>query len=187
VILRWIKRALQANPPAKPDATAEAVLFAARVPGFYTDLGVPDTFDGRFELVSLHYHLLLRRLRAEGEPGVALSQGVFDYITAHFDEALREIGVGDMSVGKRVKTMTQAFYGRMTAYDAGFEAEAGDAGETQTLAGALQRNLYGTVTDIDEAWVAQIVCYQHAATAHLATLDLATITQGQNLFPALTG
>ncbi len=178
MISTWIKRALGAKPGADPQPAAQAVFEAARAPVFFTSLGVPDTFDGRFEMVALHLHLLLVRLRRDGEAATNYSQGVFDIITGHFDEALRETGVGDMSVGKRVKAMTQALYGRLSAYNAGFNAETADE-----MQGALRRNVYGTVEAPEGTWVAAMLSYQEAATAHLAALPLATIQAGKGIFP----
>lgn len=178
VISTWIKRALGISPGAEPQPTAQAVFEAARAPIFFTDLGVPDTFDGRFEMVALHLHLVLLRLRREGDEASDYAQGVFDIITGHFDEALRESGVGDMSVGKRVKYMTQSLYGRLSAYNAGFNAET-----PLEMQAALRRNLYGTVEDPREEWINAMMAYQEAATAHLAGMPLAAIQTGVNLFP----
>lgn len=178
MISTWIKRALGVNNGAPAQPAAQAVFTAARSPVFYTEWGVPDTFDGRFELVALHLHLLLVRLRRDGEEAADFSQGVFDVITGHFDEALRETGVGDMSVGKRVKAMTQGLYGRLSAYNAGFNAES-----AAEMRDALRRNLYGTVETPDEAWISAILSYQTAASAQLAGMPLSAIHTGQNLFP----
>lgn len=178
MISTWIKHALGVNSGANPQPAAQAVFAAARSPVFYTEWGVPDTFDGRFELLAMHLHLLLVRLRRDGDNSTAFSQGVFDLITGHFDEALRETGVGDMSVGKRVKAMTQGLYGRLSAYNAGFNAESADE-----MRDALRRNLYGTVEAPDDAWISAILSYQTAATAHLASLPLSALHSGQNLFP----
>ena len=179
VISAWIKRAVGIKPAANPQPAAQAVFEAARAPVFFTGLGVPDTFDGRFEMVAIHLHLLLVRLRQDGEPGTEFSQGVFDIITGHFDEALRETGVGDMSVGKRVKAMTQALYGRLSAYNAGFNADTADE-----MQDALRRNLYGTVPDAKDEWIDAMIAYQDATTAHLSAMPLAAIQTGQGLFPA---
>lgn len=178
VISTWIKRALGINPGADPQPAAQAVFEAARAPVFFVGLGVPDTFDGRFEMVALHLHLVLLRLRREGDAAADYGQGVFDIITGHFDEALRESGVGDMSVGKRVKYMTQSLYGRLSAYNAGFNAET-----ALEMQGALRRNLYGTVDDPSDEWINAMIAYQEAATAHLAAMPLAAIQTGANLFP----
>ncbi len=114
-----------------------AAVKAARAPAFYTELGVPDTLDGRFDLIGLHVFLLIDRLRAAGEPGPALAQAVFDAMFADMDFNLREMGVGDMTVGKRNKQMWEAFHGRALAYEAAL-AETG----VGALAEALARNVW---------------------------------------------
>lgn len=113
------------------------VVEQARQPFFYLKLGVPDTPDGRFDLIALHAALLLRRLRRERERTEALSQAVFDLMFADMDQNLREMGVGDLAVGKRIKAMAQGFYGRLAAYDVGLAAPGHDV-----LADALARNVY---------------------------------------------
>jgi cytochrome b pre-mRNA-processing protein 3 len=94
-----------------------ALVGQARNPAFYRDMGVPDTVEGRFEMVALHVFLALRRLRAGGEPGKDLGQKLFDVLFDDMDQTLREMGVGDLSVGKKIKAMASSFYGRMQAYD----------------------------------------------------------------------
>jgi cytochrome b pre-mRNA-processing protein 3 len=111
----------------------------AREPAFFGALGVPDTVDGRFEMIALHVYLILRRLKAEGQEAADLSQELFDAMFADMDRALRELGVGDLSVGKKVKVMARGFFGRIKAYDEGLAA-LGSA----VLAEAMRRNLYGT-------------------------------------------
>lgn len=138
-------------------ALYETVVAQARRPDFYRDLGVPDTVDGRFELVALHGHLLLRRLRPLSN-GAGLAQALFDVIFADMDASLREMGAGDLGVGKRVKVMAKGFYGRMAAYDAGLAGEA-------SLADALRRNLYGTVEPAPAALTAMAQYLQDAAQA----------------------
>ncbi len=113
------------------------VVEQARQPLFYLDLGVPDTPDGRFDMIALHAALLLRRLRRDRERTEAVSQAVFDLMFADMDQNLREMGVGDLAVGKRIKAMAQGFYGRLAAYDVGMAAP-GD----EVLADALARNVY---------------------------------------------
>jgi cytochrome b pre-mRNA-processing protein 3 len=113
------------------------VVEQARQPLFYLDLGVPDTPDGRFDMIALHAALLLRRLRRDRERSEAVSQAVFDLMFADMDQNLREMGVGDLAVGKRIKAMAQGFYGRLAAYDVGLAA-AGD----EVLADALARNVF---------------------------------------------
>ena len=93
-----------------------AAVAAAREPWFYQALGVPDTLDGRFDLVALHAFLLIHRLQAAPDPGPALAQAVFDAMFSDMDNNLREIGVSDLRVGKRVRAMWEAFHGRAKAY-----------------------------------------------------------------------
>jgi cytochrome b pre-mRNA-processing protein 3 len=113
------------------------VVAAARAPALYRDLGAPDTVMGRFELLALHVSLLLRRLRALPPPADSLAQELVDAFFAELDAALRQIGIGDVSVPKKVKKLGEAFYGRAKAYD---EALAEDA-ESDALERALARNV----------------------------------------------
>ena len=95
---------------------------AAREPGFYTRLGVPDTVEGRFELYAIHVLLVVRRLRGEGEAAAAVSQALFDALLMGLDDGLREMGVGDLSVGKKMRRLGEAIYGRARNLDAALDA-----------------------------------------------------------------
>ncbi|HYZ43111.1 MAG TPA: ubiquinol-cytochrome C chaperone family protein, partial [Stellaceae bacterium] len=121
------------------DIAYQRVIEQARQPVFFTDYGVPDTLDGRFELICVHAFLYLHRLKAERPRASRLCQGFFDRMFADFDRSLRELGVGDLSVGKHVKRMARAFYGRIVAYEEGL------AGGTEVLGAAVSRNVFGTV------------------------------------------
>jgi cytochrome b pre-mRNA-processing protein 3 len=127
-----------------------AAVAQARQPALYTDLAAPDTLDGRFELIVLHVHLLCRRLGGLGDEGAGLAQALFDTMFRDMDRNLRELGVGDPSVPRRIKAMIEAYYGRIKAYDAAFGA-GGDA-----LAGTIARNVYNAadVSDTAEAMAA---------------------------------
>ncbi len=109
----------------------------ARLPFFYTDWKVDDTFDGRFDLLVLHVHLLIRRANKEARPAPRLAQHLFDVMLKDLDQGLRLSGVGDIGIGHRVKKMSHAYYGRATAYDAAL-----DAGDATALQQALHRNVY---------------------------------------------
>lgn len=116
-----------------------ALVEQARSSSFYRDAGVPDTLDGRFELVALHAFMVLRRLQADpGRTGV-LAQALFDAMFDDMDRSLREMGAGDLGVGRRVKFMASSFLGRVKAYEGGLD------GGDEALRSALVRNLYGTV------------------------------------------
>jgi cytochrome b pre-mRNA-processing protein 3 len=108
---------------------------AARDPYQYATLDIPDTLDGRFDAIGLYVFLAIRRLNAAPDPGPALAQSVFDAMFLDMDTNLREMGVGDMSVGKRNRAMWEAFHGRSAAYSAAWPDDA-------ALAAALARNIW---------------------------------------------
>jgi cytochrome b pre-mRNA-processing protein 3 len=146
----------------------------ARRPVYYAEFGVPDTLDGRFELIALHMALVLRRLSVE--PATKpFAQEVFDAMFADLDRALREMGTGDLGVGAQVKRMASAFYGRARAYERGL-AGAEDLGE------ALRRNLYGT-SPPSAAAVAALRSWVEAAAAALAGQSVETLMTGDVAFP----
>ena len=163
-----------------------AVVGQARAQDFYAVLGVPDTIEGRFELIVLHVHLVCRQLRAAdavaagaGEGAAsALAQALFDAMFRDMDRNLREMGVGDPSVPRRIRAMIEAYYGRVKAYDAAL-AQGGDA-----LTLALARNVYnaggmpGAEAPPGAARLADYV--RRAAAALAAQPDLAS---GRAAFP----
>ena len=105
-----------------------AAVEKARDPLFYLNLGVADTVDGRFDMIVIHVMLVMRRLRPAGESGRVVAQELFDLMFRDMDRSLRELGVGDLSVGRHIKKMAKAFYGRATAYEEGLDAVTGDDG-----------------------------------------------------------
>lgn len=148
---------------------------AARDPYFFERLGVPDTLDGRFDMVGLHVFLVVHRLHRESKVGKELAQAVFDAMFSDMDISLREIGVGDMSVGKRVRAMWEAFNGRSTAY-----AAALDAGDTTALAEAVARNVWRGEGPHDSARA--IAAFMLDQAAHLAGQPMAALLKGQVTF-----
>ncbi len=114
-----------------------AAVTAARDPYFYTDLAVPDTLDGRFDMVALHTCVLIQRLRGLPAPGPAIAQAMFDAMFSDMDITLREMGVGDMTVARNVRAMWEALHGRAIAY----EAAMGDS-DPEALPRALARNVW---------------------------------------------
>ena len=121
------------------DIAYRRVVEQARQTVFFANYGVPDTLDGRFELICLHTFLYLHRLKEDRPQASLFCQSLFDRMFADFDRSLREMGVGDLSVGKHVKRMARAFYGRILSYEAGLAS--GDS----ALAIALARNVFATV------------------------------------------
>jgi cytochrome b pre-mRNA-processing protein 3 len=154
-----------------------AVVDQARSARFYADFGVPDTVDGRFELIALHMFLVLHRLKTA--PAADLSQAVFDTMFADMDRSLREMGAGDLGVGRRVRAMAEGLYGRIAAYEAGL------AGEDPLLMEALRRNLYGTASDgpPSEAALQAVSTYMRTAMLGLAGQSDAQLGSGQVAFP----
>ncbi len=122
----------------------QIIVTHSRRPVFYTVLGVPDTVNGRYDVIMLHAYIVMKRLRAIGAEASTTSQALFDWMFADMDKNLREMGVGDLSVGKKVKTMATAYYGRIKAYDEGLE------GGQELLADALRRNLFAEAKPTDQ-------------------------------------
>jgi cytochrome b pre-mRNA-processing protein 3 len=152
------------------------VVEQARQPVFFAEYGVPDTLDGRFELICLHAFLYLHRLKRDRPQSAGMSQAFFDTMFADFDRALREMGTGDLSVGRHVKRMAQGFYGRIRAYQEGVEAD------DSALAAALERNLFGTVREAAQQTEAMMK-YVHAAVRELARQSAADLLLGDVCFP----
>jgi len=161
------------------DAAALAygrVVEQARQPVFFAGYGVPDTLDGRYELICLHAFLYLYRLKADRPRSTELSQAFFDAMFADLDRALREMGTGDLSVGKHVKRMARGFYGRIRAYQDGIESA------DSALAAALERNLFGTVPG-SSPQIAEMAEYVQAAVGELARQPAAELLSGRVRFP----
>jgi cytochrome b pre-mRNA-processing protein 3 len=134
MILSLFKRKASRN---SARAVYGAIVAAARHPRFYSEWEVPDTVDGRYDMIVLHTVLVLGRLRREGEAAQVFAQDLTDEVFGDMDRSLREMGVGDLSVGKKVRRMAEVFYGRALAY-----AGALDAGDAREVAEALYRNVF---------------------------------------------
>jgi cytochrome b pre-mRNA-processing protein 3 len=113
------------------------IVAAARMPSLYSAMGAPDTVMGRFDMLALHVVLVLRRLRALPPPAESLAQELVDRFFADLDSALREIGIGDVSVPKKIKKLGHAFYGRAEAYERALTEQA----PADALEKALARNI----------------------------------------------
>lgn len=153
-----------------------AIVAQARLPGFYNGYGVPDTVEGRFELIVLHLALVLDRL-AELPALRDLGQGVFDRFCEDMDDNLREMGVGDLTVPKQMRRMGGAFYGRARAY-----REALAAADDTALAGILTRNVYGQTPG--DRYAQRLAAYMRETVRHLKALDQAALAAGKVRFPA---
>jgi len=153
------------------------IVTQGREPLFYRDLGVPDTVNGRFDLLVLHLWMVLRRLRPM-EGGTGLSQALFDRFCDDMDANLREMGVGDLTVPKRMQAFGEAFYGRVAAYDLAL------AESPAALAQALCKNIYSGV-EIEDA--RRLAAYVGTAVAALSGVDNVVLLSGSWKFPQPEG
>ena len=165
----------------RPAKAAGAKLYAgavaqARSAAFYRDFGVRDSLEGRFELFSLHVIFLIERLKAQGDAAAETSQAVFDAYVKGLDDAFREIGVSDTSVGKKMKKLAGAFYGRLKAYD---EAVA-SLPDAMATAGFLARTAF---EERGEGDVAALTSYVIKTRAALAVQSLEALLQGDVTWP----
>lgn len=151
-----------------------AIVAQSRLPVFFADLGVPDTLEGRFEMVSLHAWLVMRRLAMGGKQTADFNQGLFDFMFADLDFNLREMGAGDMKVGDKVKDLASHYYGRVGAYDAGIAAKD----DPSVLESALDRNLYGSTLP-DATHVQTMAGYVRRQLAHLETFPIDRLLAGE--------
>lgn len=173
VFARW--RARRASKTLIEQLRGEIVA-AARRPALYETLGAPDRIDGRFELLTLHVGLVLRRLVAIDGLGRDIAQDLVNSVFLHFDDTLREMGLSDVSVSKRLKKIKEAFYGRNAVY-----AKALDTGSRADLAQALARNVYGAADG--DPGARALAEYVVAVDAALAGASLDHFATGRFRFP----
>ena len=151
---------------------------AARRPALYQALEAPDRIDGRFELLTLHAGLVLRRLKALGGLADAMAQELVNGVFLHFDDTLREMGLSDIAVSKRLKAMGRAFYGRNAAY-----AAALDEGSDTRLAQALARNVYGAKGADAAPRAGALAVHVASLDAALAAIPMEAFATGRFRFP----
>jgi cytochrome b pre-mRNA-processing protein 3 len=152
------------------------IVAQARRPAFYAQYGVPDTVEGRFDMIVLHLFLYIRRV-SEPDSGSGAGQPLFDRFCADLDGNLREMGVGDLSVPKRMQKFAEAFYGRSAAYEKALGAS--DSGATAL---AIARNIFGRETPTPGARL--MAEYMMATAEALHQMDDVTLERGQFAFPA---
>ncbi|HET6158180.1 MAG TPA: ubiquinol-cytochrome C chaperone family protein [Dongiaceae bacterium] len=146
----------------------------ARRPLLFTAYGVPDTIDGRFEMLCLHAYAVFHGLKGKGADADVLAQVVYDAMFADLDGSLRELGVADLGVGKRIKTMTEALNGRIQAFDA--------AADSAALTEAVRRNVYGTATPA-EAQVRAMTKYLQQMRTALAAVAFKDLCAARFVWP----
>jgi cytochrome b pre-mRNA-processing protein 3 len=160
------------KPAAAHRRLYEAIVAAARHPVPYAGWQVPDTVDGRFDMVAIHAYLALDRLKG-GDAD--FRQALVDELFADMDRSLREMGVGDLSVGKKVRQMAEVFYGRVAAYDLALPQGM------QALESALGRNVFPDGAPLGSA--AKLAAYVREARDMLASLPAGELLQGRIVFP----
>jgi cytochrome b pre-mRNA-processing protein 3 len=158
--------------PLQPERTVyEAIVAAARHPVFYAAWGVGDTLDGRFDMITLHAFLVLDRLKGVEQ---GFRQNLVDELFNDMDRSLREMGVGDLSVGKKVRKMAEVFYGRIGAYDKALQAGRDD------LMAAIARNVFPEGPAGEGA--SRLADYVMVQRQYLAGQDTAAIAAGKAEF-----
>lgn len=157
-------------------AVYSAIVAQSRQPRFYADWLVPDTVTGRFDMISLHMALLFRRLRAETGEQKQFSQAVFDLFFKDMDRSLREMGVGDLGVPKRIQKMGNIFFGLLAALN-----EAMDRSDSAALQAVLSRNVFDGASGPHVEAMAEYLLAEDRA---LAGQPAAAITGGALSFEA---
>jgi cytochrome b pre-mRNA-processing protein 3 len=144
-------------------ALYQACLDSATDSALYKAHGLPDTFTGRFDVLTLHISMVTYRMK-DMDQGEKTAQAMFDVTFAACDQMLREMGIGDMGVPKHMKKMMTAFHGRMDGYFKAFED-----GKQKSLADAVMRNVYATVPDVSDAQAKKFAKAVTSAMTHLGT------------------
>ncbi len=157
-------------------ALFKALSAQARQPVFYASLGVADTVEGRFELYVLHLVLVLHRLKGRGTQAAETSQATFDAFLRNLDEGLRDMGVGDLSVGKKMRKLGEALYGRIKGYDRAFA----DADTSLALEGLVHRTVF---QEQPSPGAAPLARYIAAAAAGLDAQPLEQVMAAELVWP----
>jgi len=173
---RLLGRERRAN-QAIVEALYATIVASARQPKFYSDWNVPDTPLGRFEMLSLHIFLFLRRTRGETGATAAIAQEITDTFFLEVDHSLRELGIGDVGVPKRMKKLARMFYGRVESYGGAL-----DAGDKDALAEALRRNVRPESAQWQQA--SELAAYVQTAARDLADQPTGEIDAGRLKFPS---
>ena len=155
---------------------------SARQPVFYAEYGVPDTIDGRFDMITAHVFAVVFRLKNETsvagrDAADGLAQALFDVMFKDMERNLREMAVGDLGIPKKVKSMMRSFNGRCYAYTRAL-AE-------RDLEDAVRRNVFGTVPDIGAGQVRSVTRYVDRAILGMMALPLEALVMGAVTFPAV--
>ena len=168
-MLKWLTRRRYESGIEK---TYDEIVKQSRRPELMTNFHVADNIDGRFDLLCLHMCLVLKRLKKKPELTRQYSQDLFDFMFLDMDQSLREMGVGDLSVGNRVKEMGKAFLGRLQVYESVIDAK------DDKLQEALIRNVYRGNTDFSE-YAERLASYARQIDKQLADTPIKSIMEGE--------
>ncbi len=173
-----LKRLLARFDPEPPQRRLyRRIVEQSRQPAFYADLGVPDTVNGRFDMITLHAFLVMNRLRRERTQAAAeFSQALFDEMFLDMDHNLREMGVPDTGIARRIRRMSEAFYGRVAAY-----RQALDENDEAALKDAFRRNIFEG--EADPVALEALATYVHATEDRLAAQPYRELAEGRVDFP----
>ncbi|WP_245974183.1 ubiquinol-cytochrome C chaperone family protein [Bosea caraganae] len=160
---------------APVNALFERVAAASRQPALYLEGGIPDTFEGRFESLTLHVFLVLRRLRELPAPADGLAQDLVDACFSYLEFGFRQSGISDIAVPKRMKKIGQMFYGRVQAYESALASP-----DPAELVEALRRNAGCG------GGAGPLAAYARQVVSALAGRDLDAILVQDALFPTLS-
>jgi len=156
----------------------DALTRAARDPVFFESMNVPDTVMGRFEMLSIALILYFRRTATAGEQVKAIAQEVVEAFFEDLDHSMRELGIGDNGVPKRMKKLAGMFYGRLDSY-----ARALESNDAEALQAALRRNIHPE--NADEALSMRLLAdYMMRAENALKTVPEAVLANGDAHLPA---
>ncbi|WP_119165506.1 ubiquinol-cytochrome C chaperone family protein [Algihabitans albus] len=158
-------------------ALYDTIVIQARQPGFYTDMAIPDSVDGRFELLALHSFLVFHRLKQDRSATEDLSQRLFDIMAFHLDQSVRNSGAGDHGSATRLKAMGEALMGRYRAYEQALAAR-----EPSDLEAALTRNLYGSGDQPSPLQIQGMAAYLRREKRDLSDQAIAELLVGRIVF-----
>lgn len=156
------------------------ILHQVRTPLFYSNCGVPDSFDGRFDLLMLHVFIVLHAVNLRSDARGDFGQALFDVCFTNMDQTLREIGIGDMGIHKHMKRILKGYNGRMHAYEE-------TVSDMEAFKAALRRNVYGTLDAPEEVGVEKLADYVLRQIEALEEKPLEDLYAGQIEFVEIEG
>ena len=155
----------------------KSIVKQARTKEFYSILKIPDTIDGRFELIIIHFFLLERTLDKEIKKDQFIYKELLEIMYKDFDMSLREMGVGDLSVGKKIYQMTEAFSGRLFAY-----RKFNNKKNLGSMETTIKRNIYGTLKNIDVKYLENIKLYIIDSMKHIDKSLIYQVSENSSIF-----